>query len=116
MRGCQRIECQEAELRVDFFGPLSFDESSTRSGTSDSGNASDSSDALPTKAVAAQDTVTVNSEHWNLLMNAFNIIIFPCSRTIHLPPSETQGNQLKTLSMMCTIYYIYRVNLVILTM
>ena len=31
MRGCQRIECQEAELRVDFFGPLPFDESSTSS-------------------------------------------------------------------------------------
>ena len=40
------------------------------SGTSDSGNASDSSDAPPTKAVTAQDTVTVNSEHRNLLTNA----------------------------------------------
>ena len=80
------------------------------SGTSDSGNASDSSDALPSKAVAAQDTVTVNSEHWNLLMNAFNMLIFPCSRTILLPLSETQGTQLKTLSMMCTILHISFIN------
>ena len=80
------------------------------SGTSDSGNASDSSDALPSKAVAAQDTVTVNSEHWNLLMNAFNMLIFPCSRTILLPLSETQGTQLKTLSMMCSILHISFIN------
>ena len=52
------------------------------SATSDSGNASDNSDAPPTKAVTASDTVTVNSE--DFLINVLTMINIFCSRTPHL--------------------------------
>ena len=67
---------------------------------SDSGNASENSEAPPTQAVTAPDTVKVNSETRNLLMTMINI---SCSRTPHLLFSEPQDKLSSDLSLMCMI-------------
>ena len=53
--------------------------------TSDSGNATDNSDASPTQAVTAPDTVKMNSANRSLFTDIMTMISIFCSR-IRTPP------------------------------
>ena len=68
---------------------------------SDSGNASENSEAPPTQAVTASDTVKVNSKNENLLIILMTMINFSCSRTQRLLSSEPQDKLSSDLSQMC---------------
>ena len=78
------------------------------SGTSDSGNASDSP---PTLAVTASDTVKVNLEDWKTYIYITIMSDFLCSRIPHPHRSEPLAMQTPDLPMMSTIlqkaFFIY---------
>ena len=83
------------------------------SGNSDSGNATENSDAPPTQAGTASDTVKVNYEDWQLFIDIVTMINILCSRTPP-PRSELRDKQMSDLSAMCIlhksfiIYYLTR--------
>ena len=66
---------------------------------SDSGNASENSEAPPTQAVTASDTVKVNSETENLLIILMTMVNISCSRIPHLL-SESRDKLSSDLSQM----------------
>ena len=85
------------------------------SGNSDSGNATENSDAPSTQAGTASDTVKVIYEDWQLFIDIVTMINILCSRT---PPphhrSELRDKLMSDLSAMCIlhksfiIYYLTR--------